>query len=131
MTDASPAISTRHRTASLIMLSLDVVALLVLLFCFTIGVNKFRLIFDDLCEGRSLPALTRFFLSIPTAVSVVVLMGAIVGLVYKESQVTNKTKTLVINNVLFAAAVIVFLVLCIAMFLPLESFIGELGEVKS
>jgi len=131
MTDASPAISTRHRTASLIMLCLDVVGLLVLLFGFTIVVNKFRLIFDDLCEGRSLPALTRFFLSIPNAVSVVFFAGAIVGLVYKESHVTNKTWTLIINNVVFVAAVIVFLALVIAMFLPLVGDIGELGEVKS
>ena len=131
MTDASQAISTRHRTASLIMLGLDVVALLVLIFGFTIVVNKFRLIFDDLCEGRSLPALTRFFLSIPNAVSVVFFAGAIVGLVYKESHVTNKTWTLTINNVVFAAAFIVLLALCIAMFLPLVGDIGELGEVKS
>ena len=130
MINALPTTSRRHRTASLVMLSLDVVALLVLLFCFTFVMNRFRLIFDDLCEGRSLPTLTCFFLSIPTPVSVVVLIGAIVGLVYKESYVTNKTTTLIVNNLVFAVAVIVFLVLSIAMFLPLETFIGEIGEVK-
>ena len=126
MTEAARPLPARHRTASVIVLTLDVIAMLSLLVCFTLIAHRFCHIFDDLLEGRALPELTRLVLAIPNTVSVLCFVGAIAALIYKESRIANKTRTLVMNIAVFVAAVFVFIFFAFAMFMPLESFIGIL-----
>jgi len=111
--DDSPCASDRsplrHRAASLAVLVLDVAGLLLLTFCTTFGVPRFRLIFDDLLEGRCLPPLTNAFLSVPGAAYVLLFGGLIAALVFKELYVANKTRTLAVNVVVLVAAAFFFI----------------------
>ena len=116
-----------HRTASVVWLTIDVLGLLWLLYCVTIVAGKFRQVFDDLLEGRALPALTRAVLSVPPIVSIVFSLGAIAALIYKEVRIGSKTQTLVINATVFAVAVFLFLVLVVALFQPLT--VGHRGRI--
>ena len=99
-----------------------------MLYCATIVAGKFRQIFDDLLEGRALPALTRTVLSVPPIVSILFSLGAIAALFYKEVRIGNKTHTLVINTTVFAIAVFLFLVLVIALFQPLTVIITSMSK---
>lgn len=121
VTEESPNISRRHRINSLFLLTVDVVGLLFLLYCTTIVVTRFRLIFDDLLQGNGLPALTHLILSIPRSLYVIFFVGVIAALIYKELRISNKTRSLVINLLAFAAAVFLYIVLVVAFFLPMIS----------
>jgi len=123
-----PPPPVRHRVASMVFLVLDVIGLLCLLDCFTIVTGKFRLIFDDLLEGRNLPVLTQLILSIPRTVSFLFFVGAIAALIYKESRITDKPRTLVMNIVVFVVGIILFMVLAVGLFQPLIGIVGGVGK---
>ena len=118
----------RHRAASLAVLVLDVAGLLLLTFCATFGVSRFRLIFDDLLEGRRLPPLTNAFLSVPGAAYVLLFGGLIAALVIKELYVANKTRTLAANVAVLAAAALFFMAFIVAMFRAMCLISGTIGE---
>jgi hypothetical protein len=115
----SETVHPRHRTASLIVLGVDVIGLLFLLYCTTVAATKFRHIYDELLEGAPLPVLTRLMLSIPQPFFSLLLIGGIAGVIYKETRITNRTLTLVLNLAVLGIGVILFLVFVTAMFLPL------------
>ena len=110
----------------MVFLVLDMIGLLWLLYCFTYVTGKFRMIFDDLLEGKGLPALTQLVLSIPRTMSVLFFVGAIAALIYKESRITNKTRTLVMNIVVLIAGIVLFMVLVVGLFMPLIGIGGGL-----
>ena len=129
--DDSPCASTRspirHRVASVAVLVLDVAGLLLIAFCTTFGVPRFRLIFDDLLEGRCLPPLTKAFMSVPGAAYVLLFGGLIVALILKELYDANKTRTLAVNVVVFLAAAFFFIAFTFAMVMPMVVTIGTIG----
>jgi len=116
----------RHRAASAAVLVLDVAGLLLLTFCTTFGVVRFRFIFDDLLEGRRLPPLTNAFLAVPGAAYVVLFGGLIAALVFKELYVANKTRTLAVNVIVFIAAALFFMAFIIAMFMAMCPIVGTI-----
>jgi hypothetical protein len=126
--DSSPCalnrLPLRHRASSVAVLVLDVAGLLLITFCTTYGVPRFRLIFDDLLEGRALPPLTNAFLSVPGAAYVLLFGGLIAALVLKELYVASKTRTLAVNVAVFVAAAFFFMVFIVAMFMPMVVTIG-------
>ena len=128
--DDSPCASDRsplrHRAASLAVLVLDVAGLLLLTFCTTFGVPRFRLIFNDLLEGRCLPPLTNAFMSVPGAAYVLLFGGLIAALVFKELYVANKTRTLAVNVVVFVAAAFFYIAFALAMVMPMVVTIGTI-----
>ena len=128
MKNEPQTIPQRHRTASRILLALDVIGLLVLLYCTAIVAAKFRQIFNDLLEGQTLPALTQCVLALPKTVSIVALVAAIGGLIYKEFRINNNTRKMIINATVFAAIVILFMVFVVAMFAPLTVIITSLKK---
>ena len=118
----------RHHTASVAMLVLDVAGLLWLTFCTTFGVARFHRIFDDLMEGRGLPAMTNFFLSVPRFAYVVLFVGLIATLLYKELHVANKTRTLIVNIAVLVASALFCMAFVVAMVTPMFSIIGTIVE---
>ena len=128
MTEQSQTTPARHQTASWIVLTLDVIGLTFLLYCLIYVEDKFRQIFADLLEGRSLPVLTHAVLSIPRTVSLLFFIGAVTALIYKETHIPNRTRTLVMNIVVFVVAVFCFMVFAIAMFIPLVDIVASLKE---
>ena len=128
MTENPQTPRPRFRTASLIVLTLDILGLLGLLYGFTVITHKFRHIFAELLEGRSLPALTQLVLSIPVTASAVFFMGAMAALIYKELSVANKTATLLVNCAVFVLNLLLFMVLVLALFGPLVVIIGSLQK---
>jgi hypothetical protein len=128
VTTDSPTVRPRHRTASLVVLGVDVIGLLFLLYCTTVAETKFRQIYDELLAREPLPVLTALVLSVPQPVYVLVLMAVLAGLIYKESRITNRTRTLVLNLAVLVVGVALFMVFVVAMFLPLiaEPFRHEL-----
>jgi len=119
MNEDLQSILKRRRTTSHILLVVDVFGLLLLLYCTTIVTPKFRHIFNELLEGQTLPVLTQCFLSLSRTVSVVLFVGAIGALLYKESRISGEKTKLVINETVCAAIVILFIVFVAAMFMPL------------
>ena len=128
MSEELKTIRPRHQTASLIILILDVIGLLGLLYCTTVVASKFREIFNDLLEGRSLPTLTQILLSIPGPIYLLCIVAAIAGLVWKESHINDKSLTLMMNVVVLVAVVVLFVVLVVALFSPLIIIIGSLQK---
>ena len=130
VSDDSPCASNRsplrHRAASLAVFVLDVAGLLLITFCTTSGVPRFRLIFDDLLEGRRLPLLTNAFMSVPGAAYVLLFSGLIIALIIKELYVANKTRTLIVNVAVFVAVALFFMVFVVAMFMPMVVTIGTI-----
>ena len=100
------------------------IGLVGLLCCTTVVASAFRQKFADLLEGRSLPALTHVFLSIPGPVYVLCVVGAIVGLVWKESRISDKHRTLIMNVVAFITLGVLFGVLVVALFMPLINIVS-------
>ena len=128
MTEESKTIHPRDQTASLIILTLDVIGLAGLLYSTTVVASKFRQIFDDLLGGQSLPALTYFVLSIPGPVYVLCIVGAIAGLVWKEQRISDKSQTLIMNLVALITVVVLFVVLVVALFSPLVTIVEALKK---
>jgi len=109
----------RYQIASLIILILDVIGLVGLLGCTTVIAPKFRQLFADHLEGRSLPTLTQGLLSIPARVYLLCIVVAIAGLVWKESRISNKAQTLIMNVVVLITLNVLFVVGIIACLMPI------------
>lgn len=120
MNEQSPPIPNRHRTASCVLLILDVIGLLLLLFFTTIVASQFEHAFSDLVGWNPLPVLTQVVLSIPRTVAIIVFGGTIGALIYKELWSSNTTRNLIINVTVLAAIVILLVIFIFAMFLPLQ-----------
>lgn len=120
MNEQSPPIPNRHRTASCVLLILDVIGLLLLLFFTTIVASQFEHVFSDLVGWNPLPVLTQVVLSIPRTVAIIVSGGTIGALIYKELWSSNKTRNLIINVTVLAAIVTLLVIFIFAMFLPLQ-----------
>ena len=120
MNEQSPPIPNRHRTASCVLLILDVIGLLLLLFFTTIVASQFEHVFSDLVGWNPLPVLTQVVLSIPRTVAIIVFGGTIGALIYKELWSSNKTRNLIINVTVLAAIVTLLVIFIFAMFLPLQ-----------
>lgn len=128
MTEESKTTRPRHQTVSLIMLILDVIGLGGLLYCTTVVASKFCQIFDDLLEGRALPTLTQVLLSIPAPIYIFCIVAAIAGLVWKESCIKDKSRTLRVNVMALIAVVVLFVVLVVALFRPLIIIIVSMKQ---
>lgn len=128
MTEGSKTIRPRHQTASLVVLMLDIIGLAIFLCCATVIASKFREIYAELLEGRSLPALTQVLLSIPEPIYFLCIVATIAGLVWKELRVNDKSQTLIINVVALITVVVLFVILVIALFSPLIIIIASLQK---
>ena len=112
---------TPSRTASLVVLVLDVIGLLCLLFVTTFVATRFQVIFADL--QIALPMLTTVVLAVPRIVYAVLIGASIVGLVAKERSIADRRLTRNINLIALLAIVICLMVFVVAMFFPLETYI--------
>jgi hypothetical protein len=127
MTDKPQPLAPRQRTASRTLLALDAIGLLLLLYCFTRVAGKFREIFHDLLDDQGMPALTHWFISIPPALSLAVIVGAIGALIYKEGR-NNDRRNVIINATTLAVIVIVFMIFVVAMFRPMVVIVTTLKK---
>ena len=125
MTVESQTIHPRHRTASLIVLILAVIGLLCLLYGTTVVAATFRHIFEEFLEGRRLPTLTHVLLSITGPLYALCIGGAIAGLIWKESRITDNTRTLVMNIEALVVVVFLFMVWVVAHIPHLFSVISS------
>ena len=128
MSEQAQTIPNKHRTASYVVLILDVLAGLLVLFSITSLAAKFGSIFSDLLEGQPLPALTRAFLSVPKAAAAALFGAAAAVLIYKEVRCGNRTTNLIINGVVLALLMLVFMAFLVAMYLPLTEVITSLKK---
>ena len=119
MPEVMQPIRPRHRTGSLIVLTLDVLVILILLVCTTMAAPRFRQIFEDMQVWRNLSALAQLILSTPRAVYVLSLATAIAMLIWKESRIASRTQTLAINLGALVVAVLLLAGVVHAMFAPM------------
>jgi len=129
MTEELKTIRPRYQIASLIILILDVIGLVGLLGFTTVIAPKFRQMFAELLkDGQNLPTLTQGLLSIPAPVCLLSIGAAIAGLVWKESRISHKGQTLIMNVVVFITLNVLFVVGIIACFMPLLTIIESLKK---
>jgi len=111
--------------ASVIVLAVDIVVLGVLALGMTCGRAKSAEMFREF--DVDLPAMTQLLLSVPTGVSVLVLVGATALLVIKEG-VVRKVSVRLTLNLLAGLGILAFAaLLVVALFLPLFTLTQQLG----
>jgi len=93
-------------------------------------VPKFQQIFDDL-QVRNLPVLTQVILSTPRAVYAFFCLALIAMLVWKESRITSRTRTLVTNIAAFIVANVLLAVIVYAMFAPVIGIQNSLNGLQT
>ena len=117
---------SRHRLASLIVLALDMLLLLSLLYACTVTIGRFAQLFGDL--KMELPILTHLVISIPRTAAGGVLLGIMAALMYKELRIADKTRTLIMNLVVFVVGACAGMFLVIVLFCPLLAIIDSLNK---
>ncbi len=117
--------------ASMVVLIMDIIGLIVLVLM-TLGTKaKFGKIFTELLDCRSLPTVTMLFISIPSAVYLLLFAGLIIALTVKEKYILNIPLKFAVNMFVFVGGLAYLSVYVIAMFLPLLQIIQEKEATKA
>ncbi len=114
-------VRTPSRTASLVVLVLDVIGLICLVFVTTFVAPRFQAIFAEL--QIAMPILTVAVLSVPRIVYAVLIGASIACLIAKERSIADRRRTRNINLIALLVIVICLMVFVVAMFIPLETYI--------
>ena len=98
---------------------MDVIGFIVLAVLTLSTKVKFGHIFTDLLGATPLPKTTMLFISIPSAVYLLLFAGLIIALVVKEKYILNRPLKFAVNTFVFVGGLAYLSVYVIAMFLPL------------
>lgn len=111
--------------ASVIVLAVDIVVLGVLALGMTCGRARSAEMFREF--DVDLPAMTQVLLSVPTGVSVLVLVGAATLLVIKEGVIQKASVRLTLNLLAGLGLLALAALLVVALFLPLFTLTQQLS----